>query len=78
MLAVSVAIMVDSGGPVLFRQQRVGRNNRLFNLLKFRSFAHANADPTGMRSASRTDERITSVRNSSAGPARCSCLSSSM
>ena len=61
MLAVSVAIMVDSGGPVLFRQQRVGRNNRLFNLLKFRSFAHANADPTGMRSASRTDERITSV-----------------
>lgn len=61
MLAVTIAIMVDSGGPVLFRQQRVGRNNRMFNLLKFRSFAHASADPTGMRSASRTDERMTRV-----------------
>ncbi len=61
MLAASVAIMVDSGGPVLFRQQRVGRNNRLFNLMKFRSFAHASADPTGIRSASRTDERMTRV-----------------
>ena len=61
MLAASVAIMVDSGGPVLFRQQRVGRNNRLFKLMKFRSFAHASADPTGIRSASRTDERMTRV-----------------
>jgi polysaccharide biosynthesis protein PslA len=59
MLAVTIAIMLDSGGPVLFRQQRVGRNNRMFNLLKFRSFA--SADPTGIRSASRTDERMTRV-----------------
>lgn len=61
MVAVALAILIDSGGPVLFRQQRVGRNNRLFHLLKFRSFAHACADPTGVRSASRTDERVTRV-----------------
>jgi exopolysaccharide biosynthesis polyprenyl glycosylphosphotransferase len=61
MLAVAIAVFVESGGPVLFRQQRVGRNNRLFNLLKFRSFAHACADPAGLRSASRSDERMTRV-----------------
>jgi lipopolysaccharide/colanic/teichoic acid biosynthesis glycosyltransferase len=61
MLLVAVAIRAESGGPVLFRQQRVGRNNRLFDLLKFRSFAHACADPTGLRSASKTDDRMTKV-----------------
>ena len=59
--AVAVAIRLESGGPVLFRQRRVGRNNRLFDLLKFRSFAHACADPTGLRSASKSDERMTRV-----------------
>jgi polysaccharide biosynthesis protein PslA len=61
MLAVSIAIMAESGGPVLFRQQRVGRNNRLFHLLKFRSFSHACADPSGVRSASKADDRMTKV-----------------
>ena len=61
LLAVAVAIKLESGGPVLFRQQRVGRNNRLFDLLKFRSFSHACADPTGMRSASKGDDRMTKV-----------------
>ena len=61
MMAVSIAIMVESGGPVLFRQQRVGRNNRLFDLLKFRSFSHACADPAGTRSASKGDARMTRV-----------------
>ena len=61
LLLVAIAIMAESGGPVLFRQQRVGRNNRLFDLLKFRSFDHASADPTGARSASKGDERVTRV-----------------
>ena len=61
MLLVSIAIIAESGGPVLFRQQRVGRNNRLFDLLKFRSFSHACSDPTGLRSASKSDERMTKV-----------------
>jgi lipopolysaccharide/colanic/teichoic acid biosynthesis glycosyltransferase len=61
LLTVAVAIILESGGPVLFRQQRVGQNNRLFDLLKFRSFSHACADPTGMRSASKGDDRMTKV-----------------
>lgn len=34
---IALAIKLDSPGPVLFRQQRVGENGRLFDMLKFRS-----------------------------------------
>jgi exopolysaccharide biosynthesis polyprenyl glycosylphosphotransferase len=34
---VAVAIKLDSPGPILFRQKRVGQNGRVFNLLKFRT-----------------------------------------
>lgn len=34
---ISLAIKLDSPGPVLFRQQRVGRNGRIFHILKFRT-----------------------------------------
>ncbi|GGK80585.1 sugar transferase [Ornithinimicrobium pekingense] len=37
LLAVAVAIRLEDGGPVLFRQQRVGREGRAFGMWKFRS-----------------------------------------
>lgn len=37
LLLVAIAIKLDSPGPVLFRQQRVGENARLFTMIKFRS-----------------------------------------
>ena len=37
LIATAVAIRVHDGGPVLFRQQRVGRNGDLFDCYKFRS-----------------------------------------
>jgi hypothetical protein len=37
LLAVTVAILLQDGSPVLFRQVRVGQNGRRFQLLKFRS-----------------------------------------
>jgi exopolysaccharide biosynthesis polyprenyl glycosylphosphotransferase len=37
LLAVAVAVRASSAGPILFRQRRIGRDGRAFNMLKFRS-----------------------------------------
>jgi exopolysaccharide biosynthesis polyprenyl glycosylphosphotransferase len=37
MIAIAIAIKLDSKGPVLFRQMRVGRDDRRFGLFKFRT-----------------------------------------
>jgi exopolysaccharide biosynthesis polyprenyl glycosylphosphotransferase len=37
LVAIAVAIKLTSGGPILFRQQRVGRDGRAFAMLKFRT-----------------------------------------
>ena len=45
LLVVSLAIVVDSGWPILYRGDRVGRGMRTFRVLKFRSM-RADADPS--------------------------------
>lgn len=44
LLAIAVAIRIDSPGPVLFRQRRVGRNREPFTVNKFRTMHHGVAD----------------------------------
>ena len=61
LLFVVIAVKLDSPGPVLFRQQRIGRSNRLFNVYKFRSMRAERSDSAGDRSASRDDDRVTRV-----------------
>lgn len=61
MLAVAIAIKLDSRGPVFFRQQRVGLGNRLFYMYKFRSMYVDQSDGLGHRSTGRSDQRITPV-----------------
>lgn len=62
LLAVTaICIKLDSKGPVLFKQLRMGRGNRLFYVYKFRSMRDDLADATGSKSASRDDKRITRV-----------------
>jgi lipopolysaccharide/colanic/teichoic acid biosynthesis glycosyltransferase len=40
LVAVAVAVKLDSPGPALFRHERIGRGRRKFLLLKFRSMTH--------------------------------------
>ncbi|WAC65580.1 sugar transferase [Agrococcus sp. SL85] len=42
-IPIAIAIRIDSPGPVLFRQQRVGRDGQLFDMLKFRTM-HVDAE----------------------------------
>ncbi len=56
-----LAIRLEDGGPVLFVQQRTGRGNRFFAMLKFRSMRVDGGDAAGKRSASRDDDRTTRI-----------------
>ena len=60
MFAVAVAIKFDDGGPVFFRQNRVTKNGKIFNIIKFRSMV-TDADKDGAKKAENDDSRITKV-----------------
>jgi lipopolysaccharide/colanic/teichoic acid biosynthesis glycosyltransferase len=61
LLIVATLIWREDGGPVFFRQQRQGRNNRLFWIYKFRSMRVQQHDSGGTRSVSRDDDRVTKI-----------------
>lgn len=58
LLLISVLVRLSDGGPVFFKQQRVGRNGHLFGIWKFRTMV-MNADKMGLKITSRNDPRIT-------------------
>lgn len=61
MVVTAILIFLESGGPVLYFQERVGLDGRLFNVVKFRSM-QTNAEQDGKpRWASATDDRVTRV-----------------
>jgi lipopolysaccharide/colanic/teichoic acid biosynthesis glycosyltransferase len=60
LLATALAIRMESAGPVIYRQERVGLGGRVFTLWKFRSM-RADAEHAGPRWASVDDPRITVV-----------------
>ena len=61
MLAVSILIKIDSRGPVIFRQKRIGRNGKVFEIYKFRSMC-VGAEKTGYGVYSgKGDARVTRI-----------------
>ena len=60
-ILTAILIKLDSKGSVLYRQKRVGKNGRLFNVIKFRSMkTDAEADGKPVWAVS-NDERVTRV-----------------
>jgi sugar transferase (PEP-CTERM system associated) len=60
MLSTAVAVWLESGGPVLYRQERMGLNGRVFPLYKFRSMRQDAEQGTPIW-ASAVDDRVTMV-----------------
>lgn len=61
MVIVALAIKIDSPGPVLFKQKRIGKNGRVFRIYKFRSMC-VGAEKTGSGVYSnKNDARVTRV-----------------
>lgn len=60
-MLVALAIVLDSPGPVFYRQVRVGRNGEKFTMLKFRSMRADAESLSGPMWAERNDPRVTRV-----------------
>jgi exopolysaccharide biosynthesis polyprenyl glycosylphosphotransferase len=58
MAAVALAVRIEGGPGVIFRQQRVGRNGRLFDVLKFRSMRPSDPGESDVRWSIAHDQRV--------------------
>lgn len=60
MLLIALGIKLEDGGPVFYRQKRVTKGGREFDMLKFRSM-QVDAEKDGPRLAGKNDSRITKM-----------------
>ena len=61
LILLALLVKLDSKGPILFKQERIGRNGRVFKILKYRSMV-VNAEHTGSGVYSgKGDARVTRV-----------------
>lgn len=61
MVITAIVIKLDSPGPILYKQERVTKNHKHFNILKFRSMTQTAEDQTGPVLATSNDDRVTKV-----------------
>jgi putative colanic acid biosynthesis UDP-glucose lipid carrier transferase len=61
LVAVAMAIQLDSKGPVFFRQRRQGLGDSLFDVYKFRTMYWDLSDPAGANQTRRSDPRVTRI-----------------
>ncbi len=60
-LLIAIAIFIDDPGPVIFRQDRIGKNGKVFEFLKFRSmYVNSEHKGSGVYSGNH-DPRITRI-----------------
>jgi lipopolysaccharide/colanic/teichoic acid biosynthesis glycosyltransferase len=57
---VALVVKITSSGPILFRQQRVGRHRKHFELFKFRTMING-AEALGRETSGTNDPRITQI-----------------
>lgn len=60
LLCIALAVRLESGGPVIFKQRRTGRDGRIFTIYKFRTMTVAE-DCVDVRQATRNDSRVTAI-----------------
>lgn len=61
LIAIAILIKLDSTGPVIFKQPRVGQSNSMFQIWKFRSMRQNAEGEDGSQSTLRDDDRVTRV-----------------
>jgi len=75
LLAVPLAIKLESRGPIIFRQKRVGLNGSIFEVWKFRSMYTEQTDPNAALQTGKDDPRVTRVGALFGARALTSCRS---
>lgn len=58
----AIAIKINSFGPIFYRQKRISKNGKVFEIIKFRSMTN-NAEKNGAVWAEKNDKRATAVGN---------------
>jgi len=59
-IIISICIKIETRGPILYKQDRVGKDGKIFKLYKFRSM-FINSDKKGLITVGNNDVRITKV-----------------
>lgn len=60
MLIIGIAVKIDSKGPAIYKQKRLGKNGKPFTMRKFRSM-YIDAEKNGLQWAEVNDPRVTRV-----------------
>src|SRR5699024_7125975 len=73
MAMVALGVMATMGRPVIFTQDRITRDGRIFRLRKFRSMRSAGTDPTAQEIGRASRRDVTGVQTCALPISTCAC-----